>query len=132
MVRELATHPTHPRHPLLLIDAPHAFASPYALLVAALCRLTGVSSVTGLTVASLVNLVMLLVALRVFVRRFALAHTEAVFYYLKVQKRDPTFRQVNEKIRGLTQPRGQTQTNSPSMAPEEIDRAFDDLLGDGD
>ena len=82
MVRELATHPTHPRHPLLLIDAPHAFASPYALLVAALCRLTGVSSVTGLTVASLVNLVMLLVALRVFVRRFALAHTEAVFYYL--------------------------------------------------
>jgi hypothetical protein len=82
VVRELATHPTQPRHPLLRIDAPHAFASPYALLVAALCRLTGVSSVTGLTVASIVNLAMLLVALRVFVRRFAPAHTEAVGYYL--------------------------------------------------
>ena len=82
VVRELSTHPAHPRHPLLLVDAPHAFANPYALVVAMLCRITGMSSVTGLTVASLVNLLMLFVALRVFVRRFAGAQATAVGFYL--------------------------------------------------
>ena len=82
VVRELATHPLHPRHPLLLVDAPHAFANPYALIVAMLCRITGMSSVTGLTAASIVNLVMLFVALRVFVRRFASAESATVAFYL--------------------------------------------------
>jgi len=82
VVRELATHPTSPRHPLLLVDAPHAFANPYALLVAVLCRLTGASSVTGLAVASIANLLMLFVALRAFVRQFAAEHEEAVGFYL--------------------------------------------------
>ena len=71
VVRELATHPIGPRHPLLRIDAPHAFANPYALIVATFCRLAGVSSVTGLAAAALVNLAMLIVALRVFVGRVA-------------------------------------------------------------
>lgn len=82
VVRELATHPLHPRHPILLIDAPHALTNPYALLVALLCRLTGVSAVVGLATAGLVNLLMLLVALRVFVRRFAPERTDAVAFYL--------------------------------------------------
>ena len=82
VVRELMTHPLHPRHPLLLVDAPHAFTNPFALIVAVLCRITGISSVSGLAVASLVNLVMLLVALRVFVRRFAPERAEAVRFYL--------------------------------------------------
>ncbi|MFL5617659.1 MAG: hypothetical protein ACJ79A_04610 [Gemmatimonadaceae bacterium] len=82
VVRELITHPGHPRHPLLLVDAPHAFANPYALIVATLCRITGASSVTGLMVASLVNLLMIVVALRLFVRRFAPAQAEAVSFYL--------------------------------------------------
>jgi hypothetical protein len=82
MVRELITHPVRPRHPLLLVDAPHAFANPYALVVALCCRLAGVSSVTGLAAASLVNLLMLFVALRMFVRRFASAQPEAVSFYL--------------------------------------------------
>ena len=82
VVRELATHPLHPRHPLLVIGAPHALANPYALLLGLLCRLTGASAVTGLAVASVVNLLMLLVALRVFVRRFAPAQVDAVCFYL--------------------------------------------------
>ena len=82
VVRELATNPLHPRHPLLVIDAPHALANPYALLVALLCRLTGASAVIGLATASIVNLVMLLVAVRVFVRRFAPAQVDAVGFYL--------------------------------------------------
>lgn len=82
VVRELATHPLHPRHPLLVIDAPHPLANPYALLVALLSRLTGVSAVIGLAAASIGNLVMLLVALRLFVRRSAPAHADAVCFYL--------------------------------------------------
>ncbi|PYP80212.1 MAG: hypothetical protein DMD35_05575 [Gemmatimonadetes bacterium] len=65
VVRELATHPLHPRHPLLVVDAPHALANPYALLVALFCRVTGASAATGLATASIVNLLMPLVALRV-------------------------------------------------------------------
>jgi len=84
VVRELATHPLHPRHPLLVVDAPHPLANPYALLVALFCRLTGASAMIGLAVAGIVNLVMLLVALRVFVRRFAPppSQTDAVSFYL--------------------------------------------------
>ena len=82
VVRELITHPVHPRHPLLLIDAPHAFANPYALVVATLARFSGASAVTALAVASLVNLLMLFVALRVFARRFAPARAESVSFYL--------------------------------------------------
>jgi hypothetical protein len=82
VVRELATHPLHPRHPLLVIDAPHALANPYAMLVALFCRLTGASAVAGLATASIVNLVMLLVALRLFVRRVAPAQADAVAFYL--------------------------------------------------
>lgn len=82
VVRELITHPLHPRHPLLLVDAPHAFANPYALVVAMVARIAGVSSVFGLTAASLANLLMLFVALRVFVRRFAPEAPEAVGFYL--------------------------------------------------
>ena len=82
VVRELITHPVRPRHPLLLVDAPHAFANPYALVVAMIARIAGVSSVFGLSAASLFNLVMLFVALRVFVRRFAPEAPQAVGFYL--------------------------------------------------
>lgn len=82
VVRELTTHPWHPRHPLLLIDAPHAFTNPYALIVAVLCRASGASSVRGLAVAGLVNLLMLLIALRVFVRRLAPDAAKAVSFFL--------------------------------------------------
>jgi hypothetical protein len=82
VVRELMTHPGHPRHPLLLVDAPHAFANPYAWLVAMLCRLVGVSSVTGLTAAGLLNLVLLFVALRAFVRQMAPSDSEGISFYL--------------------------------------------------
>ena len=82
VVRELSTHPVHARHPLLLVDAPHAFANPYALAVATLAWITGVSSVSALSAASLFNLLMLFVALRVFARRFVPDAPEAAAFYL--------------------------------------------------
>ena len=82
VVRELITHPVHPRHPLLLVDAPHAFSNPYALVVATVARIMGVSSVFALSAATLLNLVMVVVALRVFARRFAPETAEATGFYL--------------------------------------------------
>jgi hypothetical protein len=82
VVRELITHPLHPRHPLLLVGAPHAFENPYALAVATFARVAGVSSVFALSAASLFNLIMLLVALRLFARRLAAGAGEAVAFYL--------------------------------------------------
>jgi hypothetical protein len=81
VVRELATHPTRPRHPLLVVDAPHAFATPYALLVAMFCRLTGVSSVDGLAAAAVTNFSMLIVALLIFVGRMAPERSGRVCFF---------------------------------------------------
>lgn len=54
---------------------------------------------------------------------------EALYYYQKVQKRDPTFRDVNGRIHNLAAP--QAPQNAPApMAPDDIDRAFDDLMGE--
>ena len=49
VVRELATHPFSPKHPILLLDAPHSFYSPYALGIALVSRTTGLDSVTTLS-----------------------------------------------------------------------------------
>lgn len=70
VVRELAAHLVDPRQPLLALDAAHAFFSPYALALAAATRVTGVSPVTVLGVAGMLNLVLLLTALPRFVRLF--------------------------------------------------------------
>lgn len=53
---------------------------------------------------------------------------EAIYYYQKVQKRDPTFRDVGRRIRALIQPQASGQ--AAPMAPDDIDRAFDDLMGE--
>jgi hypothetical protein len=44
VVRELASHPLHPVHPILLLDAPHSFYSPYALGIALISWTTGLDS----------------------------------------------------------------------------------------
>ncbi|MBI5877819.1 MAG: hypothetical protein HZB53_09225 [Chloroflexi bacterium] len=63
VVRELATHPITPRHPELLLDAPHAFFSPYAVLLGWLSRLTGIDAVSTLSIAAIANLLLLLAVL---------------------------------------------------------------------
>ena len=67
VVRELATHPLSPRHPLLSSDAPHAFFSPYALALAGASRVLGSDPVTALAAAGIANLILLLLSLRWFV-----------------------------------------------------------------
>ena len=52
---------------------------------------------------------------------------EALYYYQKVHKRDPDFRDVKGKIRALTQPRA-SGASRPSVQEDDVDKAFDDLL----
>ena len=81
VVRELATHLAHPRHPQLLLDAPHAFVSPYSVGVALLARGLGGNVVLALALAGMVNLVLLLVGLWLFVVAVAPKHAAATAFY---------------------------------------------------
>jgi hypothetical protein len=81
VVREFATHLLHPRHPLLLVDATHPYFSPYTLAVGALARLTGIGPIGALSVMAILNLVVFLVAFRLFVARLV-ANPLAPFYAL--------------------------------------------------
>jgi hypothetical protein len=64
VVRELAANPLSPGHPQLLIDAPHAFYSPYALAAAVISRTLSLSPITTLSLLGIVNLVLLLWGIR--------------------------------------------------------------------
>lgn len=68
-VRELATHPWGPLHPILDSDAPHAFFSPYNLTVALIARILRLAPVTGLALAGLINLLAFLLIFPWFIRR---------------------------------------------------------------
>jgi hypothetical protein len=81
VVRELATHPLSPRHPLLLSDAPHAFFSPYALALAGASRVLGLDPVTALAAAGIANLVLLLISLRWFVGAVFEGDREVISFY---------------------------------------------------
>jgi hypothetical protein len=67
--RELGAHPLHPHHPLLPVDRPHQYFSPYLLVVGLMSRLTGMTIVDTLDVWGVINLVLLLVGLRLFVTK---------------------------------------------------------------
>jgi hypothetical protein len=69
VVRELSHHPLSPGHPLFSIAATHAYFSPYLLAVALAARVTGAAPMSALAVAGLVNLVLLILALRGFLVR---------------------------------------------------------------
>lgn len=61
--------PLSPTHPLLAIDAPHAYASPYLLALGLAARVTGASATSALAAAGVVNILLLVLALRRFLVR---------------------------------------------------------------
>jgi len=69
VVRELSVRPLGPKHPLLAVDAPHAYASPYLLALGLVARALGAPAIAVLAAAGLVNLVLLILALRRFLVR---------------------------------------------------------------
>jgi hypothetical protein len=93
VVRELSVRPFSPRHPLLLVDATHAYFSPYLLAVALVARATGISAISALATAGLVNLVLLVLALRRFLVRLLpqgeAAAPYALLFMLLLWGKDP-------------------------------------------
>jgi pilus assembly protein FimV len=53
---------------------------------------------------------------------------EALYYFEKVKKRDPSFRGVQQSIDALTRPPAPVAA-APSAATDDIDAVFDDLMG---
>jgi len=82
VVRELATHPFAPGHPYYLSDVPHKFYSPYALCVAWVSRMTGLSVIATLSFAGIINLILQLIFLRFFISSlFGSKDSEAISFY---------------------------------------------------
>jgi len=70
-IRELATHPLAPLHPIYAVNEPHSLYSPYAFVLAMLERSLGTDPMAVLAVAGFVNALLLAIGLRAFVREFS-------------------------------------------------------------
>ena len=81
VVRELATNPFSPNHPVLLVDMPHAFFSPYLLIVGLFARLVSLDSLQALFFAGLMNFVLFVLGLRYFVSTFVRHNVDHVAFY---------------------------------------------------
>jgi alpha-1,6-mannosyltransferase len=81
VVRELAANPWDPQHPILQLDAPHAFYSPYALVVALGSNLTGIHPVNALALGGIFNLTLLLFGIYWFVSIFSRKTRNATAFY---------------------------------------------------
>ena len=57
---------------------------------------------------------------------------DALSYYQRVARRDPNYRDVQERIRRLHEPDTKAPVRQVAVgADDEFDRAFDELLGSG-
>lgn len=81
VVRELAAHLQAPAHPMLPIDAPHAFFTPYHVGVALLARLLDAHAINALALAGVFNLVLFLAGLYLFVFSLSPTHRHAAPFY---------------------------------------------------
>lgn len=80
-VRELAAHPFDPQHPMLPLDAPHQFFTPYSLFVAMVMKLTGWHVLVAFGVVGLLNLTLVLFGLHRFVGAVG-GSSDVAFYAL--------------------------------------------------
>jgi hypothetical protein len=81
VIKSILLDPAHPSQPFFKNNAPHAFTSPYAYMVAACTSLTGVSVINSLAVFGIFNLALLLGAFRFLtIRLNPTENTNAAFY----------------------------------------------------
>jgi len=81
VVRELAENPWSPQHPLFLVDLPHAFFSPYLLVLGLISRFTSADAVNVLTVAGLLNFIFFVASFRLFVGCFFKKNVDLIVFY---------------------------------------------------
>ena len=78
-IKELSLHPFNPSNPVLNIDIPHAFFSPYSLMVATVSRITGLNPVLTLQyVFSFINLVLFIAGFYFFCKQVFKENTQLV------------------------------------------------------
>jgi len=82
VVRELAADPLHPAHPILALDAPHSFFTPWALTAGLFSRVSGIDPVHTLSLFAIAHLLLLLIALPLFVKCFSPEKGAPVFVLL--------------------------------------------------
>ena len=68
VVHELSFHLLHPKNPIIRSDTPHAFYSPYSLLVASFASLAHINSIHALEMFAFFNLALFLVSFYLFTR----------------------------------------------------------------
>jgi hypothetical protein len=81
VVRELATHPLNPQHPQLLLNAPHAFNTPYHLILGLASRFSGRSAVEVLSIAGLVNLALYFCGFYLFISTLDWKNRSGLAFY---------------------------------------------------
>jgi hypothetical protein len=82
VINELSKHPVDPGNPVLALNVPHAFFSPYTVLLGLIGHLTNLSSFTLLFCAGLINLALLLTAIRYFVFSLFSHNQKKIAFYL--------------------------------------------------
>src|SRR6266446_6232067 len=70
VLRELSTHPFHPRHPVLDLDLPHAFFSPYLVFLGGISYYLDFNYFSVINVAGVVNAVLFLLGFYLLCRTF--------------------------------------------------------------
>ncbi|MEO0898194.1 MAG: hypothetical protein AAFY71_17415 [Bacteroidota bacterium] len=70
VLRELVKRPWNPLHPVLGIELPHAFFSPYMVLLGAIGHATGLSAFGLLSAISMLNLLLLIWGGKMLIDRF--------------------------------------------------------------
>ncbi len=80
-VKEFIERSSHPQHPLFLLDAPSAFMSPYAFLVAALARTLSLNAIDALSIFSLFNFLLFAFGLKRFCSVVSPVRGEVTAFY---------------------------------------------------
>ncbi len=86
VINALSDNPVNPDHPIIDADLPHAFFSPYSVAIGFIGYLTHLSPFILLGAAGVINLFLLLLAIRYFIfSLFTDNPKKAAFYFLLLQ-----------------------------------------------
>ncbi len=86
VIKALSDNPLDPEHPIIDADLPHAFFSPYSVLIGFIGHFTHFSPFVLLTASGIINLILLLIALRFFIYSlFKTNQQKIAFYFLLLQ-----------------------------------------------
>ncbi len=86
VIRALSENPLNPMHPIIDVDLPHAFFSPYSVFIGFIGYFTHLSPFILLGAAGIINLALLLVAIRYFIfSMFTEKQQKTALYFLLLQ-----------------------------------------------